>query len=224
LRQWYPHSERIIFAEPACEGNLFRSHFATFLKEMRIKSGLSTYELTEIIGAYGKVNHGGAVSNWEAGRNTPNRDQYKKICDALIKTGKVDSMPPYENVIRPFIIDGTREFTDVWNFQNVRPYKGKHPAEKPAELLEHAISVTSYPGDIVLDCFAGSGSTAFAALRLGRLSVSIEIDPLLVRRIGFGLEALTQDNIPIITGVAIKTQLHRKSKKTPQLELFAGVK
>ena len=60
--------------------------------------------------------------------------------------------------------------------ENIRPYKGKHPAEKPVKMLEHAILATTYEGDIVLDCFAGSGSTAVAALKNNRRSVSIEID------------------------------------------------
>jgi site-specific DNA-methyltransferase (adenine-specific) len=92
-------------------------------------------------------------------------------------------MPPYEDIIRPFEMDASKEFTDVWTFSNVRPYKGKHPAEKPLALLEHAISAASYPGDVVLDCFAGSGSTTLAALRLGRRSVSMEIETRLVERI-----------------------------------------
>lgn len=188
LRQWYAHSERIIFAEPAQEGNLHRSPFAHFLRETRMKAGLTQHELTAAIGAYGRVNHGGAVSNWEAGRNTPSRVQYAKICEALFTTGKIDPMPCYEDVIRPFVIDATKEFTDVWTFPSVRPYRGKHPAEKPADLLTHAIDATTFPGDIVLDCFAGSGSTAFAALALGRRSVSFEIDPRWVSRIASRLE------------------------------------
>ena len=176
LRQWYPHSERILFAEPAVEGNLHRSPFAQFLLQVRKQSGLSMHQLTEKIGAHGKVNHGGAVSNWEAGRNTPSRQQYEKMCRALIGTGRVESMPPYEDVVRVFTIDRSKEFTDVWTFQSVRPYKDKHPAEKPAAMLEHAIEATTFPGDIVLDCFAGSGSTALAALNLKRRAVAIEIE------------------------------------------------
>ncbi|HDZ3742459.1 TPA: helix-turn-helix domain-containing protein [Vibrio cholerae] len=176
LRQWYAHSERIIFAEPAKDGNLHRSPFGQYLREMRHKAGLSGHELTEMIGAYGKVNHGGAVSNWEAGRNTPSREQYNKICKAILDTGQVDTMLAYEDIIRPFIIDGSKEFTDVWNFESVRPYKGKHPAEKPIDMLIHAIEATTYEHDIVLDCFAGSGNTALAAQSLGRKSVSIEIE------------------------------------------------
>lgn len=178
LRQWYPHSERIIFAEPAMPGNLHRSNFADFLKRIRKQAGLSTYELTAAIGAHGKVNHGGAVSNWEAGRNTPSRDQYSKMKDALLATGRVDKMPEYQDVIRPFFMDGNKEFTDVWTFPSVRPYPGKHPAEKPLDLITHAIEASTYDGDVVLDPFAGSGSTLVAAARLGRKAVGIEIDPL----------------------------------------------
>lgn len=190
LRQWYAHSERIIFAEPAIEGNLHRSPFGEFLRKVRKQSGLSGHQLTELTGAYGKVNHGGAVSNWEAGRNTPSREQYEKICQAILDTGKVDFMPPYEDIIRVFKMDGSKEFTDVWNFPSVRPYKGKHPAEKPLDMLKHAIEACSYEGDIVLDCFAGSGSTAAAALSLKRRSVSIEIEENWVNSISRRVEAI----------------------------------
>jgi site-specific DNA-methyltransferase (adenine-specific) len=176
LRQWYPHSERILFAEPASEGNLFRSPFGMFLREARQRAGISGHQLTEAIGAYGAINHGGAVSNWEAGRNTPSPDQYAKICKALLATGRITSMPPYEDAIRPFTMDASREFTDVWDFPSVRPFKGKHPAEKPLPMLQHAIEATTFPGDIVLDCFAGSGSSAVAALTLGRRAIAIDIE------------------------------------------------
>jgi adenine-specific DNA-methyltransferase len=177
LRQWYPHSERLLFAEPAMEGSIFRTTFAVLLREARQRSGLTMKELTGAIGAHGAVNHGGAVSNWEDGRNTPSREQYEGMVRVFLETGKVKAMPPYEDAIRVFSMDSSKEFTDVWNFPSVRPYKGKHPAEKPLDLLEHAIEATTLPGDIVLDCFAGSGNTAIASLRLGRRAVAIELEP-----------------------------------------------
>ena len=177
LRQWYAHSERILFAEPALEGSLFRTTFAVLLREARQRCGLTMKELTGAIGAHGAVNHGGAVSNWEDGRNTPSRDQYEGMVRVFLETGKVKAMPPYEDAIRVFTMDASKEFTDVWNFPSVRPYKGKHPAEKPLDLLRHAIEATTLPGDIVLDCFAGSGNTALASLSLGRRTVAIEIEP-----------------------------------------------
>ena len=225
LRQWYPHSERILFAEPAVEGNLFRSPFALFLRQARKQSGLTMHQLTAKVGAHGKVNHGGAVSNWEDGRNTPSREQYSKICHALIETGNVASMPPYEDAIRPFNMDASREFTDIWNFPSVRPYKGKHPAEKPAALLEHAIIATTHPGDIVLDCFAGSGSTALAALRLHRRSVCMEITPEWAKMIATRIQEYSTIEAPAESApTQDKKTLSTNRSSANQLDLFFAAK
>lgn len=225
LRQWYPHSERIIFAEPAVEGNLHRSPFAQYLREVREQAGLTAHKLAEVIGAYGKVNHGGAVSNWETGRNIPSREQYEKICKALLGTRKIKSMPVYEDAIRVFRVDASKEFTDVWAFPSVRPYKGKHPAEKPTALLEHAIEATTFPGDIVLDCFAGSGRTALAALKLKRRTVAIEIDQNWASEIASRVQSVCvpepdSKESELESTVLAKTS---SSRKVPQLPLFVGV-
>ena len=155
----------------------------TSSRERRVAAGISQWELTEQIGAYGKVNHGGAVSNWEAGRNVPSRDQYAKICDVLESTGRVGRMPVYENLVRPFNMAGHLQYTDIWEFPSVRPYLGKHPAEKPVEMLRHAIEATTYDGDVVLDCFAGSGATGVAALMANRRVVLLEIEQRWTSRI-----------------------------------------
>lgn len=175
LRQWYPHSERIVFFESAGEGNLNRSTFGNLLKDYRKRCHLTCNQLTEIIGAYGKVNHGGAVCNWESGRNIPDREQYKKMSDAFQKIDGI-ALPDYEDAIRPFMVNAQIEFTDIWTFPSVKQYRGKHPAEKPLSLLQHCITSSCYEGDIVLDCFAGSGNTLIAARNTGRLSVGMEID------------------------------------------------
>jgi len=52
-----------------------------------------------------------------------------------------------------------------------------HPAPYPAELAERLIRMFSFVGDTVLDPFAGTGSTAVAASRCGRNSVSVELEP-----------------------------------------------
>ncbi|HFI0087715.1 TPA: site-specific DNA-methyltransferase [Streptococcus suis] len=175
LRQWYPHSERIIFMEPAYEGNLFRTYFGNKLKEWRTEAKVTMHYLAEVTQSYGKVNHGGAISNWEAGRNIPNKKQYELLIGALSE--KIDyNFPPFEDAIRPFKVNNSVEFTDIWNFQNVRQYRGKHPAEKPIDLLSHAINSTTNEGDIILDCFGGSGATAIAAIESGRKCIYMEIE------------------------------------------------
>lgn len=176
LRQWYPHSERILFLENSEEGNLFKSYFGSQLTKWRKMANMSTIKLAEITKSYGKINHGGAVANWEAGRNIPSKEQYDKLKNALEEAG-VEGIPDYEDMIRPFNVCKDIEFTDVWTFENVRQYRGKHPAEKPVDLLEHAIGATTFEGDIVLDCFSGSGAAGIAAMRLNRKSILMEIEP-----------------------------------------------
>lgn len=225
LRQWYSHSERIIFAEPAYEGNIFKVWFANFLREQRTICEISMKDLTEITGDYGKVNHGGAVSNWEAGRNIPSREQYDKICGGLLATGKIQSMPPYEDLIRPFEVNSSIEFADVWNFFSVRPYDGKHPAEKPLDMLEHCIKSSSYENDIVLDCFAGSGSTAIAALSNNRKSISIELEDKWVNAISNRLKKFDKNKYEGLTNTQpimrlTKTNMKQSTTKKGQAMLF----
>jgi site-specific DNA-methyltransferase (adenine-specific) len=52
-----------------------------------------------------------------------------------------------------------------------------HPCQMPEALLERVIRSTSNPGDLVLDPFAGSGTTLVAAKRLGRKYLGIELSP-----------------------------------------------
>lgn len=52
-----------------------------------------------------------------------------------------------------------------------------HPTQKPLALLERVVRSASSPGDVVLDPFAGVGTTAVASLRHGRQYIAIEREP-----------------------------------------------
>ena len=54
--------------------------------------------------------------------------------------------------------------------------KGLHPAEKPVDLIQRFIRVSSQEGDTVLDCFMGSGTVGVACLQLNRSFIGVEID------------------------------------------------
>lgn len=62
----------------------------------------------------------------------------------------------------------------VWKFPSVRS-NDIHEAMFPRELPERCIRLLTDPGDFVLDCFMGSGTTALAALRTGRNYLGIEL-------------------------------------------------
>lgn len=63
-------------------------------------------------------------------------------------------------------------------FRCNNPRNKRHPTEKPVELMEHYVLNSSNPGDVVLDPFAGSGSTLVAAQQNNRRWIGCEIDPI----------------------------------------------
>jgi DNA modification methylase len=77
-----------------------------------------------------------------------------------------------------------RNRTNVWEYAGINAFGAKrdeelamHPTVKPVALVEDAIKDCSRRGDIVLDAFAGSGTTLVAAERAGRRGFGIELDP-----------------------------------------------
>jgi DNA modification methylase len=80
-----------------------------------------------------------------------------------------------------------RSRSNVWNYAGVNSFGAgrldhlrTHPTVKPVTMIADAIKDCSRRGDIVLDVFAGSGSTILAAERVGRVAYALEIDPLYV--------------------------------------------
>ena len=69
---------------------------------------------------------------------------------------------------------------NVWHISGA--YNRNHPATFPQELPRRLIKLLTHPGEIVLDPFIGSGTTAVAAKELGRDYLGIEINPKYVER------------------------------------------
>ena len=72
------------------------------------------------------------------------------------------------------IKEPTRRKRSVWNIQK-KPYKGAHFAVYPPDLIEPCIKAGSEKGDIILDPFMGSGTTAMVAKSLGRDYIGCEL-------------------------------------------------
>jgi site-specific DNA-methyltransferase (adenine-specific) len=73
--------------------------------------------------------------------------------------------------------------TDVWWMTIVPPGSKErtgYPTQKPVRLLERIVAASSRPGDLVLDPYAGSGTTGVAAARLGRRWLLIDRNPAAV--------------------------------------------
>ena len=72
-----------------------------------------------------------------------------------------------------------KQMKSVWTIPPPESWEkraGKHPAQKPVALIERILLASSNQGDLILDPFAGSGTTSIAAFRLSRQIISIELE------------------------------------------------
>ncbi len=94
-----------------------------------------------------------------------------RVCGSYAKDygGKKDQMHSFGALI-----------SDVWtDIHRIRHSvrRDEHPCQLPIPLLERIVLMSTDPGDVVLDPFLGTGTTAIAAKTLGRHFVGIDIDP-----------------------------------------------
>ena len=163
-----------------------------YLDGERQRAGVSKEDINEALGfrRLGGMagRHYFSVSQWWL----PTAEHYERMRQAMsrlnhggeylrreyedLRREYEDLRREYEDLRRPFSVTADVPYTDVWTFPTVQAYPGKHPAEKPQALLRHIIAASSKPGAVVLDAFAGSGSTGIAARDLGRDFIGIEKD------------------------------------------------
>jgi len=95
-----------------------------------------------------------------------------RVCDNYLKDygGKKDQMHPFGALVSDV-------WTDIYRIRhNVR--RDEHPCQLPIHLLERIVLMSTDPGDVVLDPFSGTGTTAIAAKALGRQYIGLELDPM----------------------------------------------
>lgn len=118
---------------------------------------------------------------WEKPNPPPNLScrYFTHSTETVLWAGKHPKSKHYFNYAEMRKINGGKQMKTVWRF--TAPSKaeksfGKHPTQKPVSLIERCLLASTKPDDLVLDPFAGSATTAIAAMRLGRRCVVIEED------------------------------------------------
>ena len=188
LRSWFNCVEYCMFYTMQSSNKLQQlkkeneNPFSIELKRARLEKKVSINEVAEYGHFYGKINHGGAVSNWEQGSSIPNKQQWEQLCSKLPIT-KID----YDKLKNDY--DKLKNDYDKFrythnlanNHNNIWESKitnnGKlHPTQKPLDILERIIKTSSNENDLILDCFMGVGSTGIACLNTNRKFIGIEKD------------------------------------------------
>jgi DNA modification methylase len=91
--------------------------------------------------------------------------------------------------------------SDVWEISYIpgaSQEKTGFPTQKPEDILERIIKACSNPGDIVLDCFIGSGTTATVAQKLGRRWIGCDINKGAIQTTSRRLSDVLKDQSKVI--------------------------
>ena len=163
--------------------------FSKYLREEFARAGISNREIAKLFPSKtGGLT--GCVSNWLNGDNVITEEQYLTIREYLngdylrreyedLRREYEDLRREYEDLRYTFNITYVKNNfygnSNVWKYPPA-PSNG-HLTPKPVPLIENIILHSSNPGDLILDCFAGSGTTGEAAERCGRNSILIEKEP-----------------------------------------------
>ena len=92
-------------------------------------------------------------------------------------------------------------FQQIWT--DVRGASTReHPAPYPTELAERLVRMFSFVGDTVLDPFMGTGTTSMAALRWGRNSIGVEVEP---HYFGMAHRRVTESGADLFGKAAVRT-------------------
>ena len=102
---------------------------------------------------------------WDKQSGPPQRECYGLDYEPILLAYKPPTMRTLQHVANTML-----------RFPNLRGER-QHPTQRPLPLLKHLIELATIPGELVLDPFAGSGSSLIAALQLGRHAIAIEQDP-----------------------------------------------
>lgn len=177
--------EGIIFAEQYDDqypehlkavGREIYAPIGRYLQESRENSGMTASELS----AHFPSSNGGLtgrVHNWENGLNLPTKQQYEVLKKVLNLSCEYWELTIEHGEYRRYFNASSRDLnSDLWSFETVPPYPGKHPAEKPLAMLNHMVQISTRYEKTVLDPFAGSGSTLVAARNLGRRAIGVELE------------------------------------------------
>lgn len=141
----------------------------SFLRQRQKELGLKSKEINEMLGV--KSNGGGMWSIY-TGNNVCKQLPTEEMWIKLSKILKFDL--PYDKIKMTFNIE--MGITDVWDDIDFYSEKRIHPTQKPIKLIERLVKASSNEGDVVLDPFSGSGSTAIACIKNNRKYIGIEID------------------------------------------------
>lgn len=144
--------------------------------------------------APGETSKGNTSKKWK-GMNPPKGRHWRTapaVLDKWEKQGLVEWSPHGVPRKRIYLDEQVgKKVQDIWEFKD--PQYPQYPTEKNLDLLKFIVGASSNEGDVVLDCFAGSGTTLVAAQTLNRSWIGIDQSDAAIKVIHKRLKELPRD-------------------------------
>lgn len=166
---------------PMFDLNVFGNH----IKDRRLKSGYKTISsLMDKMGIYKKVKRTNGTEDYftgagwfETGKKKPTIGELS-LLNKLIKLDDKYNPALNEDCERAFNVffNKTDVCDDVWVTPKSEKNRLGHPTQKPVKLFQRIIKASSNKGDLILDPFIGSGTTAWACKTLERNFIGFELE------------------------------------------------
>lgn len=168
-----------------------RDHIRDLLQSEAKRLGINGRDVNNHLG---KATNGGGTFACIASTKKPREHRVNPTREDWTKLQEIMNLPDYDDLVYTFNIQ--TGLTDVWNDINFydRSVKKFHSTQKPIPLMERLIRASSNEGDVVLDIFGGSASTAVACQNTNRKFWGCEIDKGYYEK---GMERLSQTKLPI---------------------------
>ena len=104
-------------------------------------------------------------------------------------------------------------WTDIFPINSQALERTDFPTQKPEDLLERIIRASSRPGDLILDCFVGSGTTAAVAQRLGRRWIAADINKGAIQTTSKRLQTIIREQVK---AGAVRQQMSFQTSEIPE--------
>ena len=160
--------------------NNFKS-LRNYFKYIQSETGLNKKQIIDKIGQRADHCFRHSSNQWDL----PTEETYNELINTF-NIDKYEGFKTYEELRQEYeelrqeyeelryIYNNLKEHHSVMNYEIAK--KQGHITPKPVDLLEYLIKTSSNEGDIVLDCFMGSGSTGVACMNTNRKFIGIELD------------------------------------------------
>ena len=161
--------------------NNFKS-LRDYFKYIQLETGLNKKQIIDKIGQRADHCFRHSSSQWDL----PTEETYNELIK-VFNIDKYEGFKTYEELRQEYeklrqeyeslryTHNLDKNHKNIW-VSNERNNGKLHSCQKPLDILERIIKTSSNKGDIVLDCFMGSGSTGVASLNTNRKFIGIELD------------------------------------------------